>query len=767
MTQTIKIKRSTSSASPTALENGELAYSSNSDKLFIGRPGGTSGDIDAIGGKFYTDLLAATPGTLLAGGAVVVDSNSKIDVFNVDNLRLDGNVLSSTNANGNVELSPDGSGNLVLDGTNWPQTAGTNGYFLTTDGTNQTSWAAVIQATGLELHNVSEDTTPELGGNLDVAGNSIVSTSAGNITITPDTTGDIILDGQKWPQADGSADQYLKTDGAGQLAWSAIPSGSFTLSDGSATDTFTTGQTLTFTGGTGIVTTVTDNEVTIATTITQYTDADARGAVSAADDLSYNASTGVFSVTTYKSADFDTDFALKTTTNLTEGTNLYYTDARARAAISVTDAGGDGSLAYNNSTGVITYTGPSAAEVQAHFSASGGLTYFLGNYSITDGGVTNTKLQNSSITIGTTAISLGATNTTLQGLTELTVDNININGNEISTSNANGDLSLNPNGTGVVDVNGAKITNVGTPVASTDAATKGYVDAVAEGLHVHAQAHAITDGPLATITGDTVTYDNGTSGVGATLTLSTALDLAGGDIDGDTDITVGDRIIVNGETTAAHNGVYVITSTTVLTRADDFDTPTEMAGGDFIFVTHGTQYADTGWVLAEAVNTVGTDAVDFIQFSGAGSYSAGSGLTLAGTEFSVNVATSGGLEITAGELQLAALAAGDGITLNSGSLDVVGTSNRISVSADAIDISTSYVGQASITTLGTITTGTWNGDKIAEAYGGTNQSTYTQGDLLYASAANTLAKLSLGTTGQVLASDGTDVQWQDLDGGTF
>jgi len=192
-----------------------------------------------------------------------------------------------------------------------------------------------------------------------------------------------------------------------------------------------------------------------------------------------------------------------------------------------------------------------------------------------------------------------------------------------------------------------------------------------------------------------------------------------------------------------------------------------MAGGDFIFVTHGTQYADTGWVLAEAVTTVGTSSVDFIQFSGAGSYSAGSGLTLTGTEFSVNVAASGGLEIAAGNLQLAALSAGDGITLNSGSLDVVGTSNRISVSADAIDISTSYVGQASITTLGTITTGTWNGDTITEANGGTNQTTYTQGDLLYASAADTLAKLSLGTSGQVLASNGTDVEWQDLDGGTF
>lgn len=70
-----------------------------------------------------------------------------------------------------------------------------------------------------KLENVSEDTTPQLGGNLDVNGNAIVSASAGNIAITPDTTGSIVLDGLNWPQADGTTGQYLKTNGAGQLSW--------------------------------------------------------------------------------------------------------------------------------------------------------------------------------------------------------------------------------------------------------------------------------------------------------------------------------------------------------------------------------------------------------------------------------------------------------------------------------------------------------------------------------------------------------------------
>jgi len=264
----------------------------------------------------------------------------------------------------------------------------------------------------------------------------------------------------------------------------------------------------------------------------------------------------------------------------------------------------------------------------------------------------NSSLTNYSVTIGSDSISLGDTQTDLNGITSLDVDNLTLDTNTISSTNSNGNIILNPNGTGVVDVNSHRISGVSDPVNATDAANKQYVDTVAEGLHVHEQVHAMITTPLATITGDTVTYDNGTSGVGATLTLSTALDIAGGDLDGDTDITTGDRVIINGESTAAHNGIYVLTSTTVLTRATDFDTPTEMAGGDFVWVTHGTSYADTGWVLGEAVTTVGTSDVSFVQFSGVGQIIAGDGLSKAiPNTLSVNVDNST-IEISSDILQV-------------------------------------------------------------------------------------------------------------------
>ena len=99
--------------------------------------------------------------------------------------------------------------------------------------------------------------------NLILNGNAITS-ATGDITVTPSGVGNIVLDGQKWPQADGDASTYLKTDGSGQLSWGALPSHSFTISDGASTDTFSTGETLLFTAGTGITTSVTDNQVTIS-----------------------------------------------------------------------------------------------------------------------------------------------------------------------------------------------------------------------------------------------------------------------------------------------------------------------------------------------------------------------------------------------------------------------------------------------------------------------------------------------------------------------
>jgi hypothetical protein len=185
-----------------------------------------------------------------------------------------------------------------------------------------------------------------------------------------------------------------------------------------------------------------------------------------------------------------------------------------------------------------------------------------------------------------------------------------------------------------------KIVGLGDPTDARDAVNKQYVDAIAEGLHVHAPAKLLASADLGG------TYDNGVSGVGAFLDLSAAPVAS---IDGVSSFSVGDRIIVafqNGSNLDAENGIYYIAASAdidgngdiiKLTRALDFNTPTEMAGGDFIFVQSGSQYANTGWVMSETVTTVGTTPVKFVQFSGAGTYSAGDALDLTGTEFSVRV----------------------------------------------------------------------------------------------------------------------------------
>ena len=206
-----------------------------------------------------------------------------------------------------------------------------------------------------------------------------------------------------------------------------------------------------------------------------------------------------------------------------------------------------------------------------------------------------------------------------------------------------------------------RITDLGAPVDASDAATKGYVDSVAEGLHVHASVVAATTGNV-----------NLGSGVAA--------------VDGVT-INSGDRVLVRAQTDAAENGIYVSNGTT-LSRALDFNSVEEIQGGDFVFVTGGSTFNNSGFVQTELVAALGTDDIIWVQFSGAGTFTAGDGLTLDGTEF-----------------------------------NVVGTADRITVAADAIDIASTYVGQASITTVGTIATGTWEATDVAVAHGGTGAST--------------------------------------------
>ena len=127
------------------------------------------------------------------------------------------------------------------------------------------------------------------------------------------------------------------------------------------------------------------------------------------------------------------DFAGNTTADLGENTNLYFTNARARGAISVTDAGGQGSLAYNSSTGVITYTGPSSSDTRGELSvASGsGLTYNSGTGEFGTNAIPNAQLANSSLTIGSTSVALGATVTNFAGLGQLVMNDAHIGSNGI------------------------------------------------------------------------------------------------------------------------------------------------------------------------------------------------------------------------------------------------------------------------------------------------------------------------------------------------
>ena len=203
-----------------------------------------------------------------------------------------------------------------------------------------------------------------------------------------------------------------------------------------------------------------------------------------------------------------------------------------------------------------------------------------------------------------------------------------------------------------VNLNSFNITNLATPVASTDAATKQYVDDVAQGLNVHDAIAAATPDTLANVTTGTITYNNGASGVGANLTTTGTFNL----IDGVNVQTSGTRILVKNEANAVLNGIYTWSNATVITRATDYNSVPEVEAGDFVFCTGGTLYDNTGWVQTSTVTAIGTagNNIEFTQFSGAGTYYAGTGLTLTGSTFSVNasqtqitsVGTLGNLTVT-------------------------------------------------------------------------------------------------------------------------
>lgn len=311
-----------------------------------------------------------------------------------------------------------------------------------------------------------------------------------------------------------------------------------------------------------------------------------------------------------------------------------------------------------------------------------------------------------------------------------------------------------------------------TPASGNDLVNKTYVDALAaSGIHFHQPVRVESTINL------NATYSNGTAGVGATLTnAGTQAALV---VDGVT-VSVADRVLVYEQTNQTQNGIYVVTdvgsgsTNWILTRASDADTyvinsAAGLSEGSTVFVQQGTTGAgETYTCNTTGTITFGTTNITFAQISSAQIYSAGTGLTLSGTQFSItNTGTAGTYGSTSSVPVFTTNAQGQvtsvtntAITITSAAVSglaasaTTDTTNAANITSGTLPVARLNGSYTGITGVGTLAAGTWNGSTIAAAYGGTGQSSYAVGDLLYADTTTSLAKLADIVSGNALLSGG-------------
>ena len=602
MAQVIKIKRSDSTATPgSSLVKGELGYSYNSNKLFIG-DGST---FDVIGGQVYVEMLDHSAGTLTASSAIITDSNSKIDNLLVDNIQINGNTIST------------GSGNLIIDPATGSIDFATGGAieFDIVDGS----------ATALTI---SEGSNNYL----------TFDTSNGAELITFNKQIEVGIDGTvgyTLPTADGSNGQALITNGSGAVSFQTISTTLGIAGDSSSSDSVNlVSDTLSFTGTGAVSTTVGSDTVTVAVAdastsvkgLASFASANftvSSGAVSA-KNITFTADTNSTTRTLGGTLNILGGEAIDT--SATGGTiTIAVEDSSATNKGAVIVAAGEG-IDVSYSSGTATVSGEDATTSNKGIASFNSNDFTVSSGAVSIASISNSQIDNSSITLGNQTVNLGDSVSALTGFSgaitttgnitggAVSADNLTLNGNELSSTNTNGNISLNPNGSGAIDANSANIVNVADPTQAQHAATKAYVDAVKQALDIKDSVRVATT---------------------ANITISTALN-ANDTLDGVT-LANGDRVLVKNQSSAGENGIYVVGVSPA--RAADANTAAELTGGTFVFVEEGTVNGDNGFVFTHdgVPSNFGTTAMPVVQFSGAGQIVAGDAMTKSGNTLDVAV----------------------------------------------------------------------------------------------------------------------------------
>lgn len=689
----IRIKRSGSAGSPTALAQGEMAYSflagtqaNGGDRLYVGtgtETGGVAANIEVIGGKYFTQMLDHVAGTLTASSALIVDANSKIDILNVDNITINGNSITSTDTNGNIVLDPNGTGTVSVSSAK-----------------------------------ITDLATPTLG-------------------------------------TDAATKQYVDDRFAGNAVAIRI------AADVGTTDTVNTNEIVTFTGGTGLTSTVANNSVTIdldntavtagsygnTTAIATFT-VDSQGRLTAAGTATIATNLSI-------AGDSGTDTVSLLTDTLTFVGGTALTSAVTNNTVTLNlDNTAVTTGSYGNTTAVSTFT----VDAQGRLTAAGATTISIPSTQVSD-----------FVEAAQDAIATAFTNGTQSGIT-------------VTYNDASNSLSLNVNDPTITlsgDVTGsATMTDLGNVTITTTI----QPNSVALGTDT-------TGNYVAGATGGTGVTITGTAGEGWTPTIAIGQDVATTanvtfrNINSTGDVVIDGNLTVSGNTITIATQSLAVQDNLIYLNESAVETISTVTGNGttVVYTVVGTNTFDVGmsvtitgvnptaYNLTDQTITASNSTTFSIASSATGAYVSG-GTATAKTAANPDLgfvgnyndgtyahagffrdATDGRFKIFKGlvpepgafidtgaatfqyadlqantvyaNLSGTATSVSNSLTFNNGGTGAASGTTFNGSAAQTISYNTvgasPLAGSTSLTTLGTITTGTWNGSVISSTYGGT------------------------------------------------